>query len=85
MTSRAEEIYCPNMSEQRTTGTVKWFDADKGFGFIELDDGSKDVFVHWSSIGTRNGWRLDISGDDRVEFVVRRDHKGLRAESVMPL
>lgn len=73
------------MSDKRVTGVVKWFDADKGFGFISPDNGKKDVFVHWSGIETRNGWRLDLSDNDRVKFAVYEDHKGPRAEHVIPV
>lgn len=61
------------------TGTVKWFNGDKGYGFIEREDG-EDVFVHFSAIvGT--GYRT-LNEGDRVEFEVVEEAKGPRAENV---
>lgn len=62
------------------TGTVKWFDSAKGFGFIKPDDGSKDVFVHFKEIqGT--GYKT-LNENDKVEFKVARGDKGLAAVDV---
>ena len=66
-----------------TTGTVKWFNAEKGFGFIEVDGGGKDVFVHQSAIQTRGFRTLDEG--QRVEFEIVDGPKGPNAESVQPL
>lgn len=63
-----------------TTGVVKWFNDDKGFGFITPDDGSKDCFVHYSAI-QGNGFRSLAEGD-RVEFEVTQGQKGPAAENV---
>lgn len=62
------------------TGTVKWFNESKGFGFIEQDDGSGDVFVHFSAI-TGEGFKTLAEGD-KVSFNVVKGPKGLQAESV---
>ncbi len=62
------------------TGTVKWFNADKGFGFIAPDDGSDDVFVHFSAITSR-GYR-SLNENDKVEYEVQQGPKGLQAASV---
>ncbi|MDR1449234.1 MAG: cold-shock protein [Propionibacteriaceae bacterium] len=62
------------------TGTVKWFNADKGFGFIAPDDGSPDVFAHFSAIESR-GFRT-LMENQRVEFDVTRGPKGLQAERI---
>ena len=63
-----------------TTGTVKWFNDDKGFGFITREDGEKDVFVHHSSIqGT--GFK-SLNEGDKVEFDVVQGTKGPAAENV---
>ncbi|GAA2363552.1 MULTISPECIES: cold-shock protein [Nonomuraea] len=64
-------------------GTVKWFNAEKGFGFIAPDDGSADVFVHYSAI-TTNGYR-SLEENQRVSFETTRGPKGLQAEQVVPL
>jgi len=62
------------------TGTVKWFNDSKGFGFIELEDGSKDVFVHFSAI-QGEGFKTLMEGD-RVEFEIVQGQKGPAAENV---
>lgn len=63
--------------DPRVTGTVKWFDPDRGFGFIARDDRQPDVFVHWSGIaGT--GYR-NLDADDRVAFRVENTAKGPQA------
>ena len=64
----------------RTTGTVKWFNDAKGFGFITRDDGQKDVFVHHSAIQSQ-GFRSLAEGD-KVEFDVVQGQKGPAAENV---
>ncbi|MDD3448693.1 MAG: cold-shock protein [Gammaproteobacteria bacterium] len=62
------------------TGTVKWFNDSKGFGFITQDDGSADVFVHFSAI-QGNGFRSLAEGQ-RVTFDVQQGAKGLQASNV---
>ncbi|MDG3010564.1 cold-shock protein [Rhodococcus sp. D2-41] len=64
-------------------GTVKWFNAEKGFGFIAPDDGSADVFVHYSEIKT-NGFRT-LDENQRVTFEVGQGTKGPQATGVSPL
>lgn len=63
-----------------TTGTVKWFSDQKGFGFIAREDGSGDVFVHHSAI-QGEGFKTLAEGD-RVEFELVQGQKGPAAENV---
>ncbi len=63
-----------------TQGTVKWFNAEKGFGFIAPDDGTPDVFVHYSAIAS-DGYR-SLEENQRVEFDVTQGQKGPQAEQV---
>ncbi|HZS20137.1 MAG TPA: cold-shock protein [Pseudonocardiaceae bacterium] len=63
-------------------GTVKWFNADKGFGFISQDGGA-DVFVHHSQIDTRGFRSLDEG--QRVQFEISQGDKGPQATSVRPV
>ena len=62
-------------------GKVKWFNADKGFGFIEPTDGSKDVFVHRNSVSGLD-WDEGLRDGEDVEYEVERTPKGLSAMNV---
>ena len=64
-------------------GTVKWFNAEKGFGFIEQDSGGADVFVHFSAIAA-DGYK-SLNESQRVEFDVTQGQKGPQAENVRPV
>ncbi len=61
-------------------GTVKWFNGEKGFGFITQDDGQPDVFVHFSAIQSEGYKSLDENA--KVEYDVRQGDKGLQADNV---
>jgi CspA family cold shock protein len=65
-----------------TQGTVKWFNAEKGFGFIAVD-GGQDVFVHYSAIQS-DGYR-SLDEGQRVEFEVTQGQKGPQADQVRPI
>jgi CspA family cold shock protein len=65
-----------------TTGIVKWFNGDKGYGFITPDDGSADVFAHFSAIQT-SGYR-SLEENQKVEFDVTEGQKGPQAENIRP-
>ena len=64
----------------RTTGRVKWFNSDKGFGFISRENGEKDCFVHHSAI-QGSGYK-SLNEGDRVEFDVVQGQKGPAADNV---
>ncbi|MEO9224608.1 MAG: cold-shock protein [Acidimicrobiales bacterium] len=65
------------------TGTVKWFNSTKGFGFIAPDGGGEDLFVHHSAIQT-NGYR-ELTEGQKVEFEATQGQKGMQASDVKPL
>ncbi|MCH8889474.1 MAG: cold-shock protein [Myxococcota bacterium] len=67
----------------RTSGTVKWFNDEKGFGFLTRDDGEKDVFCHFSAI-QGEGFKSLAEGQ-KVEFDVVQGQKGPAAENVVPI
>lgn len=62
------------------TGTVKWFNAEKGFGFITPDEGGQDLFAHYSAIDSR-GYR-SLEEGQRVEFEVAQGQKGPQAANI---
>jgi cold shock protein len=75
-----------NVSKEKmrvAQGTVKWFNSDKGFGFISVDGGGQDVFVHFSAIEA-SGYR-SLDENQRVEFDITQGQKGPQAEHVRPV
>lgn len=67
----------------KLTGTVKWFNADKGFGFITQENGGKDVFVHFQAINS-DGYK-SLSEGQSVSYETEQGEKGLQAANVTPL
>ncbi len=70
------------MSKQK--GKVKWFDAEKGFGFIQPDEGGKDIFVHRNNVENL-GFQEGLEDGEAVEFAVEETDKGLSATEVSSL
>ena len=64
------------------TGTVKWFNSEKGYGFIAQDGGGPDVFVHFSAIAS-SGYR-ELAEGQKVEFDISQGQKGPQADNVQP-
>ncbi len=67
----------------RLTGTVKWFNSKKGYGFITRDDGQGDVFVHFSAI-QEDGFR-SLEEGQKVEFEIVKEDKGEKAQNVVKI
>jgi CspA family cold shock protein len=68
-----------------SNGTVKWFNSDKGFGFIEQEDGGKDVFVHFRQINSNGYDRVSLDEGQKVTFEIGEGEKGPQAENVTGL
>jgi CspA family cold shock protein len=82
---RLHKVCGPGSTEKEmamATGTVKWFNAEKGFGFIEQDGGGADVFAHYSNIAAQ-GFR-ELQEGQKVSFDITQGQKGLQAENIVP-
>ena len=66
-------------------GTVKWFNSEKGFGFIEQEDGSKDLFVHYRQINSNGYDRASLNDGQKVTYNIGEGQKGPQAENVTGL
>jgi cold shock protein len=80
---RGSKALAEGHTAKMAQGTVKWFNADKGYGFIAPDDGSGDVFVHFSAIEA-NGYR-SLEENQKVEYSVTQGPKGPQAAQVRAL
>lgn len=67
--------------EKRENGTIKWFDPEKGYGFIERDNNAGEIFVHRDDISAGSPVEMLEEGD-RVEFSIAKGHEGARAKDV---
>lgn len=81
--SKLLQKYSNSKGNYMATGIVKWFNADKGYGFITPDDGGADVFAHFSAIQS-SGYR-SLEENQKVEFDVTEGQKGPQAENIRPL
>lgn len=66
----------------QVNGTVKWFNSEKGFGFIQLNDGSKDVFVHYSQVQNSGYGRVNLDEGQKVVFEIGEGTRGEQAQNV---
>lgn len=65
-------------------GTVKWFNSEKGYGFIAPDDGSADVFAHYSEIASQGGGFRNLDENQKVEYDLANGPKGPQASNIRP-
>ena len=69
----------------QVNGTVKWFNNEKGFGFIEQENGGKDVFVHYRNINNGGYGHASLNEGQKVTFEIGQGQKGPQAENVTAL
>jgi CspA family cold shock protein len=82
---RAETFHGDIDMTTQQTGTVKWFNESKGYGFIAPDDGSKDLFAHFREIQAPQGGYKTLAENARVQFTVTQGPKGLQASNICPI
>lgn len=68
---------------ERLTGTIKWFNSEKGYGFIQLDNGDKDLFIHFSQVKKEGYGRVELDEGQKVEFAIGDGPKGKQATDVV--
>jgi len=66
-------------------GTVKWFNDEKGYGFIQQENGDSDLFVHFRQVNNESGGRVTLMEGQAVSFEIGEGQKGPQAENVTPL
>jgi len=66
-------------------GSVKWFNDEKGYGFIQQDNGGKDIFVHFRQVNRTTPGRVSLAEGQKVTYEVGEGQKGPQAENVTPL
>jgi len=66
-------------------GTVKWFNEEKGYGFIQQDNGGNDLFVHFRQVNKQGAGRVSLNEGQEVTFEIGEGQKGPQAENVTPL
>jgi CspA family cold shock protein len=66
-------------------GTVKWFNSEKGFGFIEQEDGGKDLFVHYKQVNKSGYGRVTLDEGQKVSYEIGQSEKGPQAQNVTVL
>jgi len=64
------------------TGTVKWFNSEKGYGFIQQENGGKDLFVHFKNVNNSGYGRVSLEDGQKVTFEIVEGQKGLEAQNV---
>jgi len=67
------------------TGTVKWFNSEKGYGFIQQDNSDKDLFVHFRNVNYSGHGRVELADGQKVTFEVGEGQKGPEAKNVTPV
>ncbi len=67
------------------TGTIKWFNDEKGYGFIQQNDGGEDVFVHFRQVNNPSNSRVTLAEGQQVTYEIGEGQKGPQAQNVTPL